>query len=184
MWCFGGSCLVRGHVGFFGDLVVSCDVLGGAVLWEDTWCFVETDMGEDDLLKQRPERAHDIWEMCKKNPQSVKGLLLHCYLLQHLAGFHWPCNPLLVFAGHATLHWSSLAFIERIETKNFLWYSGRCWLLPLTSADLLEPWSFCQIVPLLLICALVFASGLDFWYHNIQEWNCLQRTTSTQVHNL
>ena len=65
---------------------------------------------------------------------------------------HRQWQDTLVLLVHAMLHFfAGLHFIERKVPKNFVRYSSWFWLLLLTLANLVEPWCFCWIKPLLVI---------------------------------
>lgn len=94
-----------------------------------------------------------------------------------LLGFpvlHWLWNPSLVFTG---LHSE-----ERNEPKNFPWCSG--WILT-TSVDSCwfdrALWFLLDRATATDLC-LVFATRLDCWYPDNEEWNHSQWPTSKQVH--
>lgn len=119
------------------------------------------DMWKDVLLAQTLERAHDVWEECKKSPTESERTLLHHAI---------PCNTLLVF--------SCCDFVDWNVAKNFSWSSG-CfcqfvqirWSLVVSAGSSSCYW-FVWCWPLDGRCDLcvVFAVGLECWSPDSEDW--------------
>jgi hypothetical protein len=95
--------------GFFGNSVVSCKVCLEAVLWEAMGsfsgsylmreCFGKTNTWEDICWSKHLRGRMMFGKSTSRTPPIIN----RCY---HVAML---CNALMVFTGHATLWWSSLA---------------------------------------------------------------------------
>ena len=103
MWCFSGSCLVRG-------------CFAEADTWEGMWCFCWSRCLSEGVVFVKNINI----------TQTMRGSFCiampwNAFLV--FTGLHWSS---VVFTG---LQWPSLVFaalhiIERNTTKNFLWYSS------------------------------------------------------------